>query len=242
MKLSRKVKLLILILMSSTVFFIYNQTNYNNISYTILGDGLSVGIDSYNQKTYSYGDYVKEYLISENKLKNYSNLYTSEDMTIEKLYNYILTNKEMYQNDTKYNIKEILNETDYLTISVGINDLLYKLNMTSEFTSSNLDIIINEIDTSFDELIQEIRKVYKQEIYVIGYYNTDINNKFYKQAINKLNKIYKDNDEVTYISTYIISENKNIFLSNPNNYYPNYKGYQVISSKIIDKISKKLEK
>jgi hypothetical protein len=61
-------------------------------------------------------------------------------------------------------------------------------------------------------------------------------------AIKKLNNIYKKNKNVTYISTYIISENKNIFLSNSMNYYPNYKGYQVISSKIIDKISKKLEK
>ena len=31
-------------------------------------------------------------------------------------------------------------------------------------------------------------------------------------------------------------------LSNPSSFYPNYKGYQAISSKIIDKIAKKLEK
>lgn len=242
MKFTRKLKLLTLIILSSTVFFIYNKTNYNNITYTSLGDSLAVGIDSYGQRTYSYNDYVKEYLISKKKLKNYSKTFTSEDMTIEKLYNYILVNKEMNQNNKKENIKEILQETDYLTISIGLNDLLYKLTLTNELNDNNLNIIIEEISNSFDELIKEIRKVYRHEIFVIGYYDINIDNKIYKKAIKKLNNIYKANSEVIYISTYIISENKNIFLSNPSKYYPNYKGYQVISSKIIDKISKKLEK
>lgn len=242
MKLSRKVKLLTLVLMSITVFFIYNKTNYNNISYTVFGDGLSVGIDCYGRNTYSYGEYVKEYLIEKQKLKTYSDIYTSEDMTIEMLYNNLLTNKKVSDNNTNYTIKDILRDTDYLTISIGLNDLLYKLNLTSEFTEENLNVIINEINTSFDNLITEIRKVYTRDIYIVGYYNVDIDNDFYKQAIKKLNNIYKKNEHVTYISTYIISENKSIFLSNPSSYYPNYKGYQAISTKIIDKISKKLEK
>ena len=64
MKFTRKLKLLTLIILSSTVFFIYNKTNYNNITYTSLGDSLAVGIDSYGQRTYSYSDYVKEYFYS----------------------------------------------------------------------------------------------------------------------------------------------------------------------------------
>ena len=75
MKISKKLKFLILVLMSSSVFFIYNKTNYNNVSYTIMGDSLSVGIDSYGQKIYSYGDYVKDYLKEKNKLKSYYSYY-----------------------------------------------------------------------------------------------------------------------------------------------------------------------
>ena len=107
MKFSRKLKLLTLIIMSSTIFFIYNKTNYNNITYTSLGDSLAVGIDSYGQKIYSYGDYVKDYLISKRKLKNYSKTFTSEDMTIEKLYNYILINKEVNRQNKKEKIKDL---------------------------------------------------------------------------------------------------------------------------------------
>ena len=71
MKISKKLKVLIILFMCGTTFFIYKYTNYNNITYTVLGDGLSCGIDSYGRKTYSYGDYVKDYLTDKNKLKEY---------------------------------------------------------------------------------------------------------------------------------------------------------------------------
>lgn len=242
MKLSKKVKLLTLILMSSTVFFIYNKTNCNNITYTSIGDGLAVGIDSYNRETYSYGYYVKEYLKDKNKLKEYSDNFTSKDMSIEKLSNTLLKNQKVQFNNKNATIKDILHETDILTLNIGFNDLIFKLNISDAKSEEELDIIIDEIKASFDSLIKEIRKVYSREIYVIGYYDIEPDNKLIKSAIKKLNNIYKNNAEVIYISTYIISEHKNIFLSNPSNYYPNYKGYQVISSKIIDKIAKKLEK
>ena len=242
MKFSKKLKLLSLVIMSLSVFFVYKYTNHNNINYTSIGDGFAVGIDCYGRKDYSYADYIKDYLLEKNKLKIYNKTYQQDKMTINELLNTILTTKKMENKDTKNNIIHILRDSDYITLSIGINDLLYKLSLTNDYTEENLDIIIKEIDTTFDELIKEIKKIYNRDIYIIGYYNPPIQNDFIKQAIKKLNNIYKSNDDVIYISTYIISENKNIFLPNSNSYYPNYKGYQVISNKIIDKIAKKLEK
>lgn len=241
MKLSKKLKLLTIVLLSLSVFFIYKHTNYNNINYTVLGDSLSKGIDCYGRIDYGYSDYIKDYLQEINKLKTYSKKYTDENMTIEKLYNTIITDKKMSQNITNNNIRDVLRDSNYITMTIGLNDLLYKLSMTNEFTEANLDIIIKEIDMSFALLIEEIRKVYNREIYIIGYYDVDANNKFFKSAIKKLNNIFKKNDNVTYISTYELSENRNVFLPNPSSYNPNYKGYKVISNKIINKMSKKLE-
>ena len=242
MKISRKIKLLILLLMCSSIFFIYNKTNNNNINYTSLGDGLAKGIDCYGQIDYGYSDYVKEYLQEKNKLKVYSKDYTGQDMTIERLTNTILTNKKVNRNNKKTNIKTILRETDYLTISIGMNDLLYRLDNSAKLNNDTLNKVIKEIEESFNELITEIKKVYQKEIYVIGYYQTKKENDYLNKAINKLNDIYMKNENITYISTKTISKNKELFLPNPNSYYPNYKGYQVISTKIINKISKKLEK
>lgn len=242
MNLSRRVKFLILILLSLSVIFIYNNTNNHNINYTVIGDGLSYGIDCYGRIDYGYSDYIKDYLLKTNKLKKYSNEYTKENMMIDTLYTTLLMNENMSSNNIKVDIKTILRDTDYLTMTIGLNDLLYKLSLTSEFTEQNLNIVINEIKQSFDRLIIEIRKVYKRPIYIIGYYNIEKDNEFINLAIKKLNQIYQQNDEIVYIPTYELSENRNIFLPNPSSYYPNYKGYQLISTKIIDKISKKLEK
>lgn len=242
MNLSRRVKFLILILLSLSVIFIYNNTNNHNINYTVIGDGLSYGIDCYGRIDYGYSDYIKDYLLKTNKLKKYSNEYTKENMMIDTLYTMLLMNENMSSDNIKVDIKTILRDTDYLTMTIGLNDLLYKLSLTSEFTEQNLNIVINEIKQSFDRLIIEIRKVYKRPIYIIGYYNIEKDNEFINLAIKKLNQIYQQNDEIVYIPTYELSENRNIFLPNPSSYYPNYKGYQLISTKIIDKISKKLEK
>ena len=242
MKLSRKVKLLTLLLLCTSVFFIYEKTNYNNINYTALGDGFAQGIDCYGQVDYGYSDYIKDYLKENQKLKNYSKDYTSKDMTIEKLHNTILTNKIVNEENKNLNIRSILRETDYLTISIGLNDLLYKLSLLNEINDASLNQVIEELEESFNELIREIKKVYSHDIYIIGYYESSKEDTFINKAINKLNTIYKNNNDVIYISTLSISQNRDVFLPNPSNYYPNYKGYQAISTKIINKISKKLEK
>lgn len=241
MRLSRKIKLLILIIMSLSVFFIYKVTNHNNINYTTLGDSLSYGKDCYGQIDYGYSDYIKDYLKETNKLKKYSKDYTKEDMTIDSLYNTLLSEQKVSNKNTKNTLKMTLRDSDYLTMTIGLNDLLYKLSLTSDFTDENLNIIIKEIDTSFDNLITEIRKVYNREIFIIGYYDVEKDNKYLSKAIKKLNNVYKENAEVIYISTTELTENPNVFLPNPTSYYPNYKGYQLISNKIIAKIAKKLE-
>jgi len=242
MRISRKVKLLILLLAIPITYIIFNKTNYNNITYTAIGDGLTLGIDSYGQKIYSYNDYTIDYLKDIKKLRDYNLIFSSPETTIEMVYNKLLKNEKMNYKNTKANIRNILNETDYLVISLGLNDLIYKIQTQQEINGETINIIMNGLDKLFDDFINEVRKSYNGEIYVVGYYEPIINNKIYTNAIKKLNNIYKENDEVIYISTSIISENNKIFLPNPSSYYPNYKGYQAISSKIIDKISKKLEK
>ncbi len=239
---SRKVKLIILIFMSLSVYIIYNATNHHNINYTTIGDSLSYGKDCYGQIDYGYSDYVRDYLQETNKLKNYCKDYTKEEMTIDSLYNTLLSEQKMSNKNTNQTLKTILRDSDYLTMSIGLNDLLYKLSLTSNFTTENLNLIIAEISTSFDNLITEIRKVYNREIYVVGYYDLTTDNKFLNTAVTKLNNIYKSHPDVIYISTKELTENPNVFLPNPNSYYPNYKGYQLISNKIITKMTKKLEK
>lgn len=243
MKLIKKhIKLIILIVVIISIFIIYKITNNNNINYTSLGDGFSIGKNCYGQINYGYSDYIKDYLEQNNKLNNYEKGFSSTDMSIDKLYADIITNKTITKDSKKINIKRTLRETSILTISIGMNDLIYKLSIEENLNDKKVDNIILEIEKSFDHLINEIKKYYPHKIYLIGYYNIENNNIYLKKGISKLNEMYAENENIIYIDIEELFEKNKKFLANPDSIYPNDEGYQVISDKIITKMTKKLEK
>lgn len=238
----KHIKLIIFLIICLSIFIIYTKNNKNNITYVSLGDGFSLGIDSYDIVDYGYSDYLKDYLTDKQLLNKYIKYFSTKEMSIETLYDYILLNKNVNIGTKKVNIKETLREAQLLTMTIGLNDLLYQLSINSNLTDSKVDEIVNKIELSFNELITEIRKYYKSDIYIIGYYDINSSNQLLSEAIKKLNRIYQDNEDVIYIPTYNLFETNQNYISNPNNIYPNRSGYKAISQEIIYKISKKLEK
>lgn len=234
MHLSRKMKLLILLIISSSVFFIYKENNQNNITYLALGDGYALGIDSYGRKDYGYSDYLKDELENEKKLNNYIKSFANSTMSIKNLYDDILINKEITLKNKKINIRRSLREAELVTISIGLNDLLYQLSITDHLTEYKLNKIIEEIDTSYEKLLKEIKKYYQYDIYVIGYYNINENNKDLQKAIQKLNQVL-EKKEIIFIPIYDLFEQNPNYRSNPTSIYPNNLGYQAISNQIKNK-------
>ena len=231
-------KLILLLIVIISVFKIYKINNKNNISYTSLGDGYSKGIDSYYQTNYGYSDYLKDYLKETDKLNFYNKTFTNKSASIDSLYKDILINKK----ENNYNIKRTLRESEILTISIGINDLIYKLAITEEINEYKLDRIIEEINISLNQLIKEIRKYYQKDIYIIGYYKPNTNNYYLIKGIEKLNNLYKNNKDIIYIYSEKLEKNPYKYFSNPSNFYPNSIGYKEISTEIVEKINKKNEK
>ena len=68
-------------------------------------------------------------------------------------------------------MKQALRDANILTISIGLNDLIYRKSIQTNNIGNKEDIIIQNIMIDLDELITEIKKYYKYEIYIIGYYN-----------------------------------------------------------------------
>lgn len=235
-------KLIMLILTIISIFFIYKINNKNNINYTTIGDGFSVGIDSYGVIDYGYSDYIKDYLEKNNKLNRYIKSFSYQNISIETLYEQILSNKKLKLGEEEINIRKTLRETNILTLSIGLNDLLYQFNITKEQTPNSINSALKEIEKNFNNLIDEIKKYYPKEIYVMGYYNVILENEQLNKAIKSLNKIYEKNENVIYVPTYELFKNNPSFCSNPNSIYPNRIGYQAIANEFIVKISKKLEK
>ena len=60
-KMKKLLKLLLLLLLNISVYFIYNSTKNSVYTITSLGDGVSLGINSYAIDDYSYADYYKDF-------------------------------------------------------------------------------------------------------------------------------------------------------------------------------------
>lgn len=227
---NKLIKLIILIILSLSVYYIYNYTN--NSKYTImnLGDRLSTGIDNSGRKEKSYIDYFKEYQEKENDKVELKNTYSNNSQNI---------NKTLLLIENNPKIKRELIDSDILIITLGYNDLVYELSIEDVHNEYILEKKFKKIKKEYNSLIEEITKYYHKEIIVIGYYKLINDNSYINNNIVKLNNILKSNKKVNYIDTYNLLINDKYF-SNKGNNYPNNKGNKEISKKIISKILEKV--
>lgn len=217
---NRPIKLLILILLSLSVYFIYQKTKETNIKILSLGDSLSLGINSYTIKDYSHIDYYSEYLKNKNINVTVNYNYANEKLTIHELLEQVKTNNHLKKN---------LQESHILFITIGYNDLLYKMSLEEDMSISKLNNIVLEIEKEYKKLLKEINKYYKNEIIVVGYPKSNKDDYYINLGIRKLNRILDSNN---YIDTYNLLNNRNKYFSNPNSFYPNRYGYMKIYEEI----------
>lgn len=233
----KKIKFITLIILSLSVYFIYNKENDNNRIYIALGDSLSLGENSYGGVNYGYSDYFKDYLEKNNLLQIYNKNYTSKTKTITDLYNDLLLDEVITLDTENYSIRRLLSDADIVSISIGLNDIILESSKEKYITEYKEERIIDRITDKYKTLIKEIKKYYKKKIYIIGYYK---NNTRYDNLITRLNteykKIAKDNEDI-FIDTEFMSQNEKYF-DNPDSYYPNNLAYKEISKKMIKEYEK----
>lgn len=228
-------KLIILIILSLTVYLVYQTDTKPLINYISLGDGFSQGENSYGGSTYGYEDYIKDYLKDQYEV-NHLEVFAKKNNSIEMLKNSILENQNILIKNNNYNLKKSLQEADIITISIGLNDIIYEYNIKNRENLSKYEkkVICNNIYEEFQSLIFEIRKYTKKKIYIIGYPERS---KKYNYLIENLNDKYKNNakkNNLVFIDSNKLLDSEEYFDSN--SIYPNTKGYKVIADAIISEI------
>ena len=229
-------KIIIPILIVFLVFLIYKFNDKNLIDYMVLGDSISLGINSYGNKTYGYNDYLKTYLENNNLLHKYNNYFSKDGYTIEELTNDIKNNKNILYNDRTYNIKHELRESDLLTISIGMDEMVKIINQSKDFKDIKKDL--DNIVTSMDKLLKKITELSKSKIILIGYYNPSNNYNSNIDAIfsylnieyMKLSKKYN----IDYIDIYESIKKDQKLLPNKYDYHLTSQGYLKITKTIIE--------
>ena len=199
------------------IFLIYYFNIDENIYYVSLGDQLSYGMNNLNKVENSYSNNIKKYY--KNKLSKYVNYSNIDDYRIMDLINDINYNKIINYDNKEYKLQNILIKANYMTLSIGMNDLLNKKNITYEY--------VDQLLVDIEKLFNLIRKYNKDRIDFLSFYNIINNKEIINYTNNKIKKICKENN-INFID---ISDLNNYILLN---IYPTNDGYTYITNQILN--------
>lgn len=247
----RRHKLLIGFIITGIILVaIFFLTRDKKIYYLSLGDSLAAGQTPYNTIDKSYGDYVSEYLKDKEVLEFYTKDFAKSGYRSIDLLNDLENNKEIKVDGKKITIKHALIKADLVTVSIGSNDLFYKLNVGNEFDLNEVDDIYKYVDESIkdvDKLLYELRMSCKEQIMVFGFYNPFTNfsdtlsnlvEPIIKYANNKMENLVRKYD-MTFVDihdTFLANDN---YLPSTLEIHPNKDGYKAMADKVISLIDEK---
>lgn len=173
-------KFLFTLLIFIIIFLIYYFNINKNIYYVSIGDYL-----------YGYSDSINKHYKS--KIDKYINITSNEDYRVMDLINDINYNKEI----KGLKLQNILIKTNYITLSIGMNDILNKKNITYNY--------IDELLIDIEKLFILIRKYNKDRIDYLSFYNTINNNELIEYTNKRLEKLCKKH-KINYIDISQLNE------------------------------------
>ncbi len=209
-------KIILTILVFLIIFLIYSFNISEETYYLSIGDYLSYGINNLDKVNNNYSENIKTYY--QKNLKNYVNYSSIDDYRVMDLMNDINDNKEIVYNNKDYNLQNLLIKANLITISIGMNDLIYKKNIDYNY--------VDELLSDIEELLILIRKYNKDKIYFLSFYNVIENEDIINYANKKLETICNKNN-INYVD---ISKLNNYILTGM---YPTESGYTYITDKIL---------
>ena len=221
-------KVFLILILFLSCYFIYNKTIDNKVYYLTIGDSISKGTNGYGVVSYGYNDYVIDHLKQNKILKNYNKTFTNND------YRIIDVIKLLEYNEKKdnYSLNRLIKEADIITISLGMNELYYKLGNGSQNIYTYIDNMIN----NYNKILTYINKFHHDEVFVLGYYNIlGESNDIFNYANHRLKEMCKKY-KFTYIELSDIFTNNPNYLSKNGSFIPNNKGYEKISQIIVENL------
>lgn len=232
-------KILIAVIIILSVLLIYLGFKDEEIYYFSIGDYLSRGITPYGNNDYGYSDYIKDYISDNDKLETYVN-YSKKNLRTIDLIKDIEDNVKIEVDGKSKTIQNGLIKADLVTLSIGMNDLLDNVKFDNDFSINDLYDKFEEVLVDYEKLFELLREYCKEEIVLIGLYNSLGNeslNEFFEYANQKLYNLSNSYD-IKYVNIYEDFKNSEYF--DNSRIYPNKLGYELISNKIINLLNQKI--
>lgn len=226
-------KIIFIIILFLSCYIVYNLTLSDRFDYVTLGDSLSKGVNIYGIKQYGYSDYIKDYLEQEKKLSSFDNTFTDSNYRITDLIRMIEYNEVKNVNGDDVSLNRLLKKADVITLSVGMDELYYKLKMND----NNIYNYMNGILGDMEQLLKYINKFNHKKVFVLGYYNIGD----FQDEINYINVKLKNivsNEGFEYVELTNYFDNNPNYFDNNGSFIPNNYGYLKISEIILAKLKK----
>lgn len=235
-------KILCLLTICLLVYTIYYFNHNDKITYISIGDSLSVGIDSNGNTNYGYSNYLANYLKDKDLLKEYNNYFSTSGTRVIDLKNKLETNWTIKKDGKSLSLKKCLREAELVTLSVGMDDILTELTLSTvsveNLSNKEITTIVDKTVNELDSLFKELSKYAKKDIIFIGFYNpleeeTLTAERLYTYLITKTKNLCKTYD-IEYLDIYNLFKKNKDYIDNPTNIYPTTEAYQMIATKIIE--------
>lgn len=238
-------KILVGALIVLAVFLIYLCNLDKKVYYLALGDSLAEGDGANSQKIKGYTEYVCDYLKNKKLLEKYVDEFAQSGYRTTDLINAITDNKKARVEDKVVTIQNALIKADLVTISIGANDILDRLNLENPIDYSSLYDYIDDLASDLEELLLLMREYCKEDIVLIGYYNPYpyLNNSNTEAIFSYLNEKYANVSkeyDVTYVEISTLFKENPQFLPSENDIHPSEEGYEAIAGEVIGVINKKI--
>ena len=211
------ISILFLFLLCYACYYIYNNTEDNKLYLSLIGDELA----------------NNPYFKTNDKISKINKDFVNDNYHITDLLNIIKYNQEIEISNKTESIHQILKKSDIIILSIGMNDLYYKLNDNIKEIYTYLNNIIN----NYELILNEISKYDYKDVYILSYYN--INNRYNDifTYINYKLKNLSNTYNYTYIDLNILNNNPKYYQNN-SNFTLNNEGYHQIYKLIVEKTKK----
>ena len=210
--------ILFLFILCYSCYYIYQITENNNLEVISIGDNISICNKLSNNK----------------KISKYNTDFTNKDYHIKDIINIIKYNQEITKDNKSISIHWLLKKSDIVIISIGMNDIYYKLNNDTKEIYTYINNLIND----YELILKEISKYDYKEVIILGFYNiTNEKNDIFTYINYKLEKLATKYN-YTFINLNNIFYNNKNYLEKDNNYYLNNQGKIEINKILVEKLKK----
>lgn len=208
------------------VFVIYLTTLDRKVYYLNLGDEIALSDGN-------YGEWIRDYIKTKGKLEKYVSEFSEEDYRATDLIRAIEDNRKVFSNGNNITLKNALIKADLVTLSIGSNDIYYKITTASPKECYEY---IDQVLVDLEKLMELVREYCKEDIIMINYYNSY--QERYDEIFTYINDKLQDLGNVYEIQIVDITDIMNG--NTMENRLPSIEEYESIYNRMKDVIDKSL--